>query len=81
MKTETSASSLRELETGPASGAKQPDWCWEFMKHEGCYASHGFSTWLQNQQKVFDLGWAPDPSEERMLGVELNERGWDEVGP
>eukprot|EP00913_Durusdinium_trenchii_P007574 g7117.t1 len=27
VKTETSASSLRELETGPASGAKQPDWC------------------------------------------------------
>eukprot|EP00931_Biecheleriopsis_adriatica_P107005 TRINITY_DN81347_c0_g1_i1.p1 TRINITY_DN81347_c0_g1~~TRINITY_DN81347_c0_g1_i1.p1 ORF type:complete len:410 (+),score=93.35 TRINITY_DN81347_c0_g1_i1:17-1246(+) len=37
------------------------DWCWEYLKHNGCYASHGYTTWKEDQQRLSQQGMIPKP--------------------
>ena len=37
------------------SPLSKQNWCSEHMKHNGCYASHGTTTWYQKQSKAAHL--------------------------
>jgi len=44
----------------PVTGARPgTDWCWEFVKRNGCYANHGYGTWQEDQAHVAVSGQAP----------------------
>lgn len=57
----------RSLRHPPMHGARAgADWCWEFMKHNGCYATHGFSTWREDQAHLAFSGQAPSLEQSAM---------------
>ncbi|CAE7708387.1 unnamed protein product [Symbiodinium sp. CCMP2592] len=59
----------RKCSSLPHPSSAAGNWCWEYMKHNGCYASHGSTTWYEDQSKarslltVAQLGQAPPPAE------------------
>lgn len=38
------------------------NWCWEWMKHDGCYVVQGHTTWHAAQVKLAKKGLAPFPN-------------------
>lgn len=42
------------------------NWCWQWMKHIGCYHSSGTMTWLEAQNRTASFRLAPPVEEARM---------------
>jgi len=54
------------------------NWCWEWVKHEGCYAEHASLSWYEAQERVADQGLAPFPDVSPLQALqrpELCDRG------
>lgn len=55
------------------------NWCWEYMKHNGCYATHGYSSWFEDQLKLSQLSQAPPPFDPALRLEGLEEASLCEV--
>lgn len=69
----------REMEEHPNGAAPYPDrnWCWAWMKYEGCLWTRAHWSWWEAQQRLAAKGKAPDPHHWPMrplLDAELCER-------
>lgn len=53
----------RDLEDKPddVEDYKDRDWCWAWLKNEGCLWVHGHWSWWEAQERLAAQGKAPDP--------------------
>ena len=49
------------------------------MKHNGCYATHGYSSWFEDQLKLSQLSQAPPPFDPALRLEGLEEASLCEV--